>query len=89
MLMSIDGKNQFSWRAHIGPKPRNSQPCYFSNVGVLLLVVVFNSAAVRRLRQWSVIQNCVRERGFKLVAASIILRTKNVSKKISPTIVQN
>ena len=27
------GKTSFPWSAHIGPKPGNSQACYFSNVG--------------------------------------------------------
>ena len=32
-MMSLDGKTSFPWSAHIGPKPGNSQACYFSNVG--------------------------------------------------------
>ena len=28
------GKPSFPWSALIGPKPGNSQPCYFNNIGI-------------------------------------------------------
>ena len=33
-MTSLDGKNLST---HIGPKPANSQPCYFSNIGFYLV----------------------------------------------------
>ena len=40
--LHLMGKTSFPWSSHIGPKPGNSQPCYFSNVEDYLIYVVQN-----------------------------------------------